>query len=174
MKSLRRQRQFLARIGTAVALLALGGCGSMGGMFAPPSKIKVEELGRASFCSSRLPEASVQLVGSAAQAVVWQRRNEVDLSGSQALPEGFYVVVEMGYHQTGGYGFVVSPYAEVRDSAVRLIATFVEPQDPQSAGGEPSSPCVLLRLPSGNWNDIDLRDPTGKRRARKTGSPDNG
>ncbi len=156
-----------------VALVTLSACGGMR-MFAPASKIKVEELGRANFCSSRSPEPSVQLVGSAAQAVVWQRRNAVDLSGPQALPEGFYVVVEMGYHPTGGYGFVVSPYAEVRDTAVLLIATFVEPEHPQSAGGEPSSPCVLLRLPSGSWDDIDLRDPTGKRRARKTGAPEQG
>lgn len=155
---------------TALVLVisGLSGCSALGGMFAPKSRIKVDEVGRAAFCSSRTPNAAVQMLGSPADAVIWQHHNQVNLTGTRALPDGFYVAVEMGYRESGGYGFVVSPQADVSGSAVRLTATFIEPAKSAEKAGGPSSPCVLLRLPNGGWTAVDLRDQLGKRRARTT------
>lgn len=143
----------------------LSGCATIDAMLGPDRLIKVDEVGRGQHCNSRNEQATLQLIGAASDAVVWQRRNNLDLTGPVQLPAGRYVVVEMGLRDNASHGFVVSPQAEVERNVVMLHATFMNAAGAgETAAGE-ISPCALLRLPEGNWEAVVLYDQTGKRRA---------
>lgn len=144
----------------------LGGCAWIDGLLGPDRQLKVEEVGRSMRCNATSERAVVQILPSAADAAIWQRRNNLDLSGNVTLPAGKYVVVEMGIRDRDGYGFVVSPQAQLEREQIRLHATLITPDETTPTTLQPVNPCVLLRLPEGSWTEAVLYDQNGKRLAR--------
>lgn len=149
-----------------LVVFGLSGCAWLGGLMAPDKQVKVEEVGRAQRCNGTTERASLQILPSASDAVIWQRRNNLDLTGNVTLPAGKYIVVEMGIRERDGYGFVVSPQAQLEREEVRLHATLITPDADAQATMQTISPCVMLRLPEGSWTEAVLYDQNGKRLAR--------
>ncbi|NGY05357.1 protease complex subunit PrcB family protein [Solimonas terrae] len=149
-----------------VAALGLGGCSSLGNLFGSDEVVKVSEVGRAMNCAAPTADTSLQMFASADAVRDWQRGNGLELIGDQAMLPGMYVLVELGQRTTGGYGIVIGPEAQVDDKRLGLLGTFFEPDVNAMASQVMNSPCVLIRLPAGNWQGVDLYDQSGKRRAR--------
>ena len=50
--------------------------------------------------------------------------------------------------------------------SLRITASFLSPKPGDAAGYALSSPCVLVKLPPGNYDQLGLVDPSGTVRAR--------
>lgn len=117
-------------------------------------------------CAESSPDSSVQMFASADAVRFWQQGSGVQLIGDQSMLSGTYVLVQMGQRQSSGYGLLIGPEAQVDNQRVRLHATFFAPDAGVATTTDAlSSPCVLVRLPAGEWQGVDLYDQSGKRRA---------
>lgn len=156
-----------------LGLASVSGCAWVDAKLGPDRLVKVEEMGRSNHCNATAEQSAVQILPSASEAVIWQRRNNLDLTGPVTLPSGKYVVVEMGARDRDGFGFVVSPQAQIERHTLRLQATYLTPsatpdEAPAAEAAKPASPCVLLRVTDTAWRDVVVFDQTGKRRARSS------
>ena len=155
-----------------VGLASVSGCAWVDAKLGPDRLVKVEEMGRSTHCNATAEQSVVQVLPSANEAVIWQRRNNLDLTGPVALPAGKYVIIEMGARDREGFGFVVSPQAQIERHSLRLQATYLTPgalpsdAAPPAEAAKPVSPCVLLRVTDTAWRDVIVFDQNGKRRAR--------
>ncbi|WP_028009599.1 protease complex subunit PrcB family protein [Solimonas flava] len=154
----------------SLVALALSGCGTLGGLFGPDAIIKVEEIGRATNCAATSADASVQMFPNADAVVAWQGGAGVTLIGTQAMLPGTYVLVGIGQRASDGYGLLIAPEAEVDNNIVRLRTTYFEPTADRQTEGTPTSPCVLVRLPQGDWRGVDVYDQNGRRRVQARSS----
>lgn len=150
--------------------LWLAACSVVPGAARLPSRsvgteIEVSEIRRLPFCAAAADTAAVTLIADAAALRDWQQARGIDLIGSAALPAGPFAVVDHGTRATGGYGLAVSRRATLREGVLRLTASFLSPKADELRAYALTSPCVLVKLPAGDYHGIEVVDPSGRRRA---------
>ncbi len=145
----------------SLALLGLSACA---GVLRQPDEVDVAELRRLNVCGSESGAAAVTLLPDAEALRAWQQPRGIDLSDAGPLPRGPFAVVEHGARNTGGYGLAVSRQAYVDEEVLTLYASFLSPGSELRAA-MPTSPCVLVALPSGSYRIVELLDPLNHRRA---------
>ena len=171
---LARCRRVAVRRALAVSLglgWLLTGCGSL-----PPSvpslaipgsgrDVEVAEIRRLAFCASASNEAAVTWLADATAVRDWQAARGIDLIGVGPLPAGPFAVVEHGVRTTGGYSVAVARRAYLGGGVLKLTASFLAPKADELRGYALTGPCVLVKLPTGDYARVEVRDPSGARRA---------
>lgn len=152
-----------------LALLAgaalAAGCG-MGRMLGGGIDIDVREVGRSLYCNTAGDAARVTLLPDPQAVLDWQAARNVVLAPAEALAQVPYALVEMGARPTGGYGVAVARAARLSGETVVLSATFLSPPAGSIRTQALSSPCVLVALPRGRYEEVEVHDETGEVRAR--------
>lgn len=128
-------------------------------------QVDVSEIRRQSFCGASADTAAVTLIADAEALRAWQQARGVDLIGGAPLPAGPFAVVDHGSRTTGGYGVLVSRRAVQRSRMLVITASFLSPKPDEMRGYALTSPCVLVKLPIGNYDSVEIVDPAGLRRA---------
>jgi hypothetical protein len=144
----------------AVALLLtamVAGCAAL----APGATLEVREAGRSPYCNTPGEAARAALLPGAAAVLAWQAARGITLVDVGSLAAGPYALVEMGLRSTGGYDLTVSPEATLRGDELVLQAAFSGPAPGSMVTQALSSPCVLLRLPPGDYAAVEVRDASG-------------
>jgi hypothetical protein len=106
----------------------------------------------------------LQVLADTGAVRLWERSHGVRLN-TGFLDAGRYVLVEMGRHSTGGYGIAVSSEARRSGSTLELNATFFTPAPDAMVTQMLTSPCVLVRLPAGDYTQLRLLDQDSRARA---------
>ena len=128
-------------------------------------QVDVSEIRRQSNCAASADTAAVTLIADAAALRDWQQARGVDLIGNAPLPAGPFAVVDHGSRATGGYGVLVSRRAVLRGRMLTLTASFLSPKPDEMRAQALTSPCVLVKLPAGHYDSVEIVDPAGLRRA---------
>jgi len=159
------------------AVASLLGCAWLAACSAVPASVlpsrtprisiafEVSEIRRLLQCAAASDNAAVTLIADAAALRDWQQARGVDLIGNAPLPAGPFAVVDHGSRATGGYGIAVSRPAVQRGAVLSITASFLSPKSDETRGYALTSPCVLVKLPVGNYDRVEIVDPSGKRRA---------
>ncbi|WP_293387609.1 protease complex subunit PrcB family protein [Nevskia sp.] len=158
----------------AVAAVLMAGCASLPipGLDRLPGaddNVEVSEIRRLVSCGGSGDAAVVTLLADEAALSSWQSARGIDLIAAApggALPSGPFAVVEHGARATGGYGLLISRRAYQQGHDLRLTTSFLSPKTGEVRSDGPTSPCVLVKLPLGNYDRVSVIDPSGKRRAR--------
>lgn len=148
--------------GGMLATCVLGGCASGSDWFGESTT--VAEVGRALACGTVGTKPRLQLLADAGAVRLWERSHGLRLN-TGFLDAGRYALVEMGRHSTGGYGIAVSSKARRSGNTLALIATFSSPAPDAMVTQMLTSPCVLVRLPAGDYTRLELLDQDGQMRA---------
>lgn len=151
----------------SVVLLAalVAGCG-LGRMLDRSVPLEVREVGRSLYCNTPGEQARVTLLPDLQSALDWQASRNIVLAPAESLAQVPYALVEMGARPTGGYGLAIARAAKLDGEQVLLSATFLSPSPGSIRTQALSSPCVLVALPRGRYDEIVVRDETGEVRAR--------
>lgn len=157
-------KHFIRHLWIVPVTVTLSAC-SIGKWFTRGSSIEVIEAGRAQLCSAEEPAARVQIFDSAAAVVAWEQRTGISLNIDGMLANGRYALIEMGLHNTGGYGIAVSREARHAGDTLNIFATFFSPAPGAMTTQMITSPCVLVRLPTADYVFVDVYDQDGVRRA---------
>lgn len=158
----------------AAAVMLMAGCSSLPipGLNRLPGAdddVEVSEIRRLASCAGQGDAAAITLLADEAAVRGWQSTRGVDLIAAPpggALPPGPFAVVEHGLRNTGGYGLLISSRAYQDGRNLRLTASFLSPHTGEVRSEALSNPCVLVKLPAGNYDRVSLVDPSGKRRAQ--------
>lgn len=158
----------------ASAVMLTAGCSSLTipGLNRLPGAdddVEVSEIRRVASCAGQGDAAAITLLADEAAVRGWQSARGIDLIAAapgSALPPGPFAVVEHGVRNTGGYGLLVSRHAYQDGRNLRLTASFLSPRTGEVRSEALSNPCVLVKLPAGNYDRVSLVDPSGKRRAQ--------
>ncbi|TJY59378.1 protease complex subunit PrcB family protein [Sinimarinibacterium sp. CAU 1509] len=153
----------MKRMAISALAVLLSGCGASQ-WFARGESVSVDEVGRAQLCSDESDDAALQVFASGNAVAQWQQRTGIDLHPS-ALQPGRYALIQMGQRHTGGYGIAVSGDATRVDSVLKLYATFFAPAQGAMTTQMITSPCVLVQLPPGGYDTVEVYDQTGAVRA---------
>jgi hypothetical protein len=149
----------------ACAAALLAGCGLGLPWVSRGVDIEVREVGRSLYCNTAGEEARAVLLDDAQAVLDWQAGRGITLAGAESLAQAPHAVVEMGLRPTGGYGLAVARAAVLREARVSLSATFVSPPPGSIRTQALSSPCVLVQLPRGRYDAVEVLDQTGTVRA---------
>lgn len=149
-----------------LVVLPLSACSTLAGLFTPARAVTVEEAGRGQFCPASSEKLSAQFFITAEAVLNYEAQVGLDLHPGEPLSPGVYVLVSMGRRPTGGYGLLVDPSAYVDGDVAKLHVTAIVPRADSAPPPEPSSPCVLVRLPAGDWRGAAVYDENGSRRAK--------
>ena len=133
--------------------------------------LDVREVASSAYCNTPGDAPAVLLLAGPEAVAQWQRARGMTLAGTGALAPGTYAVVEHGARRTGGYGVAVAPAAALRGETIVLQATFTAPPPGAMTTQALSSPCVLVQLPPGRYQAIEVRDAAGALRASGTFTP---
>lgn len=145
---------------------ALAGCGATRDLFSRDTPIEVREVGRSLYCNTPGEAVQVTLLADAQAVADWQTARGIVLAGGESLAQAPHALIEMGVRPTGGYGIAVARAAALSGEVVVLSATFVSPPPGSLRTQALSSPCVLVQLPRGRFNEVEVRNPSGETRAR--------
>jgi hypothetical protein len=134
--------------------------------------VKVQEVARANVCGTAGGESVVTLLPSLASLQNWSTGRGVELIPltNKPLEEAPYAVIEFGQRPNSGYGLAISRQAALKGNALLLKATYFEPTQGRWSSAEPSSPCVVVLLPAGEYASVRLIDQSGEVRAGTEGS----
>lgn len=147
------------------AAIALTGCAAFSLDPGVQYDMEVREIRRLPDCGAREPDTRIERLDLPADVLAWQQTRGVDLVGPDFAEEGPFALVEHGARDTGGYGLAISHYARMTFRGLELTASFLEPPAGSTPDPTPTSPCVLVVLPTGRDVAVLLVDPSGKRRA---------
>ncbi len=157
----------------AAAVVLTAGCSSLSipGLNRLPGSdddVEVSEIRRFGNCATNGELPLVTLLADEAALRRWQSARGIDLIAAPGgvLPPGPFAVVEHGARAQGGYGLVISRRAYQQGRALRLTASFLSPKTGDAHSQAATSPCVLVKLPQGNYDRISVIDPSGKRIAQ--------
>lgn len=157
----------------AVAAVWMAGCASLSipGLDRVPGgddNVEVSEIRRLVSCGGSGDAAVVTLLADEPALSRWQTARGINLIAAPgaALPAGPFAVVEHGARTTGGYGLLISRRAYQQGHELRLTTSFLSPKTGEVRSDGPTSPCVLVKLPAGNYDRVSVVDPSGKRRAQ--------
>lgn len=156
----------MKRVLLVLLTLSLGACSMVRNLLLPAQAVTVTEAGRAESCPTESEKLSAQYFVSAEAVLNWEASAGLALQEGERLSPGSYVLVSMGRRPTGGYGLLVDPSGYVDGDIVRLHVTVIAPPPDQPPPPEPSSPCVLVHLPAGDWAGAAIYDENGSRRAK--------
>jgi hypothetical protein len=137
--------------------------------FSKENQVLVNEVGNSTLCNAPNEQTTMQLLPSAQAAVAWQTARGVELAAAGALPEGRYVIVDLGQRGSAGYGLAVSRQAGLNDGVLVLKATTFAPAPDAMSAQMITSPCSLVRLPAIEFSAMKMIDQTGKVRASSSG-----
>jgi hypothetical protein len=143
-------------VGSLAALL-LSGCASdlaWSLRFASEKPVDVRELARSQECGTQQEQSAVSMFVDTAEVRHWQESRGITLLDTDAMPAGPYALVEMGRHDTAGYGLAVSRKASIRKDLLVLKGTFVAPAADAVTAQVVTSPCVLMSLPPGFYRGV--------------------
>lgn len=149
----------------------LAACGTVPGAALLPGalsaadEVEVSEIRRLPQCAAASDAVAVELIADADALRDWQQARGVDLIGAAALPAGPFAVIDHGNRTRDGNGLAVSRRAVQRGQTLKLTASFLSPKPDEPGSDAPSSPCVLVKLPAGRYDRIEVVDPAGRRRA---------
>jgi hypothetical protein len=134
--------------------------------------VKVEEVARANVCGTAGGESVVTLLPSLGAMQNWATGRGVELVATTTKPlgEAPYAVIEFGQRPNSGYGLAISRQAALKGNDLLLKATYFEPTQGRWSSAEPSSPCVVVLLPAGEYSSVRLIDQSGEVRAGTEGS----
>lgn len=99
-----------------------------------------------------------------------QRRLEQATAGAESgapgaarpAPGSLLVLVETGRKPTGGYALsLADPMLRVEKGLARLRVGVREPEPGDDASAWPSSPCLVVALPKGEFNTLEVVDAAG-------------
>lgn len=143
------------------------------GWFDSENAVMVQEAARANVCGTAGGESVVSVLPGLAGLQAWAAGRGIELTSltGKPLEETPYAVVEFGQRPNSGYGLAVSRQAGLDGSDLLLKATFFEPVQGRWSSAEPSSPCVIVALPPGEYSRVRLIDQTGQIRAGTEGGP---
>lgn len=155
----------------AVAALSTVGCSLSLPTLLPAGgdDVEVAEIRHYGQCATSGEAAVATLLADEAALRDWQSARGIDLIAAAPgglLPPGPFAVVEHGARSSAGYGLVISRRAYQEGRELRLTASFLSPRAGAVAAEVVTSPCVLVKLPPGNYNRLSVVDPAGKRRAQ--------
>lgn len=156
--------RLLASLAAALPAALLAGCG-LGRMLDGGVPIEVREAGRSLYCNTPGEDARVTLLPDLQAVLDWQAARGIVLAPSESLPQVPYALVEMGGRPTGGYGVLIARAAKLDGEQVTLSATFLSPSPGSIRTQALSSPCVLVALPRGRYDEVEVRDESGAVRA---------
>jgi hypothetical protein len=137
--------------------------------FTKENEVVVAEVANDSQCNAPDDHITVQLLASAQAVAAWQAGRGIKLPGTEVLPEGRYVAVDLGQRSSGGYGVAVSRVAGFKEGLLVLKATTFAPAADAMNAQVITSPCSLVRLPAVEFQSLRLIDQTGKVRASTAG-----
>lgn len=116
----------------------------------PENGVEVVEMGRLPQCNSTGREPALELLADRAAVEAWQAARGVQITPtSGALPDGSYVIAEMGERNTGGYALAVSRQAASKDGTLYVKASFLVPGNADMVTQGAVSPCSLVLIPAG-------------------------
>ena len=135
--------------------------------FNSENTVQVQEVARANVCATAGGESVVTLMPTLGALQTWAAGRDVELLPltTQPLGEARYAVIEFGQRPNSGYGLAVSRQAALHGDELMLKATFFEPTQGRWSSAEPSSPCVVVLLPAGEYQRVRLVDQSGGIRA---------
>lgn len=139
--------------------------------FNSENSVMVQEVARANVCGTAGGESVVTLLPGLGPLQSWASGRGVELVSltGKPLTESPYAVIEFGQRPNSGYGLAVSRQAGRNGSDLILKATYFEPTQGRWASDEPSSPCVVVVLPAGEYDGVRLIDQSGEVRAGTEG-----
>ena len=142
------------------------------GLFNHENGVTVQEVARSNDCATAGGESVVTLMPTLGSLQAWaaERKVELVLLTTQSLAEARYAVIEFGQRPNSGYGLAISRQAALRGDELLLRATFFEPTHGRWSSAEPSSPCVVVLLPAGEYGSVRLIDQSGEIRAGTEGT----
>lgn len=142
------------------------------GMFNSENEVLVQEVARANVCGTAGGESVVTLLPSLGSLQNWTTARGVEMvpTTNKPLGEAPYAVIEFGQRPNSGYGLAISRQAALKGSELLLKATYFEPTQGRWSSAEPSSPCVVVLLPAGEYSGVRLIDQSGEVRAGTEGS----
>ena len=148
--------------------LAVGACGSGVGKTTGQavSPLVMETLYLGQQCGGAAPQPAAQWIGAAGDlSVLWQRLgNRFAGSPRPAPPEVDFaehgvLLLSMGQRPTGGYGLALRDQAVlVVGHSARVDVQWQEPLPGELVPQVLSSPCLLLRLPRGDFAEVRVVD----------------
>lgn len=147
----------------SAALLALAGCATT-----PAEPLRAEQLYAGSHCGRERPAAQARWIGDA--DTYRQLFRKLDPSTQQPPPpvrfaESIVVLVELGRKPTAGYGIsLAEPMVEVDGGSAELRLHWQRPAPDAITAQVITSPCVLVRLPRGDYSRVVVRDQQGQQR----------
>lgn len=132
----------------------------------PELKVEAIEMGRLLNCNSSGREPSLEVFTDPAEVKRWEQARGVQLSPAEGeLPQGTYVIAEVGERSTGGYSLVVSRQAAVKEDELFIKASFLVPSSAGMATQALTSPCSLALVPTRRYGKAFLLDQANKVRA---------
>ena len=140
--------------------------------FDSENSVMVQEVARANVCGTAGGESVVTLLPGLGPLQNWASGRGVELVPLTGKPlvESPYAVIEFGQRPNSGYGLAISRQAGRNGSDLILKATYFEPTPGRWASDEPSSPCVVVLLPAGEYDRVRLIDQSGEVRAGTEGA----
>jgi hypothetical protein len=147
----------------SAALLALAGCAS-----APVEPLRAEQLYAGSHCGREKPEPEARWIADA--DAYRQRFRQLDPSARRPPPavrfaESIVVLVELGRKPTAGYGIsLAEPTVKVDGGNAELRLHWQAPAPDAMSAQVITSPCVLVRLPRGDYSRVVVLDQQGQER----------
>lgn len=145
----------------------LGACRTMTAHDGP---VEVRELARLGVCNSHSRRPAVTLLADTDALLAWQQNRGVQLLDPAApSPGGPFAVAELGARSHGGATLVIGRQAQIYGSTLSLQASVIG-GGAERGTDELTSPCVLVKLPAGDYRSVDLRD-SGDRSLANSASP---
>lgn len=130
-------------------------------VFATETTAYVREAGRSPRCGSAPKQLSVRLFENQDEVLQWQDHRNLKLL-KQSGGNYAYALIEMGAKPSGGYGVLVSRKAALDGDELTLKATILQPDPEAKLKPEKTSPCVLITLPRGEYDEIFVEDQNGE------------
>lgn len=154
--------RFAGRAAVFVLAGGLAACTTVGNVLGiGDGPVLVEQVGAAKDCRGGQAHDTVSVLPTAADVGKLQLDRDFRLEFPGALPDGPFALVEAAARADGISGFAVSRQAQVDHGVLYLTATYFTAVEP-SAG----TPCVLVALPPGRYQQVEVLDPARERRAR--------
>lgn len=149
----------------ALSVLAGGmmsGCATLGNWFgAGNGPVLVQQVGAAKDCRGSLDHDAVHVLDTPADVGQLELQRNFRLQFPGPLPAGPFALIEMAPQADHASGMAVSRHAQIDSGTLYLTASYF----PSSDALPPGSPCVLVALPEGRYDQVVVSDPTGTRRA---------
>lgn len=150
-----------------IAATLLGACRTLSEHDGP---VEVRELARLSGCNTHSRHPAVSLLADTDALLAWQQARGVQLlDPNEPSPGGPFAVAELGAGNHGGATLVIGRQAQIYGSTLSLQASVIGGSSERS-GEAPTSPCVLVKLPAGDYRTVDLRD-SGDRSLANSANP---